>query len=351
MAFAHDVRAQGLIDLSIGYPADDTPTNVKNAGSTAIHRGHTRYTPTQGILPLRDAIKRKLNRENGIEVSDDQVTVTPGVTSAILFAYLALLNPGDEVLIPDPYFPPYKDLATIIGAQPVLVNTFPDFELTAERIAEYITPRTRAVVVNTPNNPTGTVYDEKELRKIARLAKEKNLVVISDEIYEHFVYTKEHFSIGKIYPNTLTLNGVSKAYAMTGWRIGYIAGPAEIIAAINELQQYVIFSSSSIGQHAAAEAMQQPPKRLRSKYEKKAALVRQRLGRTYSVRGCEGAYYAFMPVPGGTDDLEFLDRAIEAGVLVLPGRAFSSRKDYFRISYATKDKLLSKALDSLAQLR
>jgi aspartate/methionine/tyrosine aminotransferase len=183
------------IDLSIGFPEEDTPELIKLAGISAINNNHTRYSPSNGIAELREAISLKLQRENNVAFPPEQVLATPGVTTGIMLTYLALLDPGDEILIPDPFFPPYLHLANMLGATPVLIDTYPTFQLTAEMIEPYITARTKALLINSPNNPSGAVYPESELRRIADLAAKYNLVILSDEIYEHFSYDVPHFSI------------------------------------------------------------------------------------------------------------------------------------------------------------
>src|SRR3990167_4958200 len=327
-AFEFAENIPNPIDLSIGFPEDNTPDHIKLAGIEAIRNNHTRYTSTNGMAALRKAIAKKLESENKVPSGPDHVTIMPGITTGILLSYLAILDPGDEVLIPDPYFPPYKELAVMLGAKAVLVDTAPSFQLTPDLIRPHITSRTKAIVVNTPNNPSGAVYPEHELRKIAELAKEHDLIVISDEVYEYFCYDDRHFSIGSVYPNTLTLNGFSKSFAMTGWRIGYINGPSEIIDAINELHQYTVFSSSSISQHAGLAALKQGNKNIFLKYEAKRDLLISQLSRTFGkVFGAEGAFYVFLQLPEGIKDMEFVNHLAQAGVLVLPGSAFSRRED------------------------
>ena len=187
-AFDRAGDVPGSVDLSIGFPEDDTPDYIKAAGISAIQDGFTRYMPSNGIFELRAAVAEKLSRENNIPATPDQVTITPGVTTGILLTYMALLDPGDEVLLPDPFFPPYRDLATMLDAKAVLMDTNPTFQLTAKQIAQHITQKTKILVINSPNNPSGAVYPEPELRKIAALAKKHGLIIISDEIYEHFAY-------------------------------------------------------------------------------------------------------------------------------------------------------------------
>lgn len=335
MAFELAKEIPGQIDLSIGFPEEDTPSAVKQAAIDAINDDHTRYLPTNGLIELRQAIANKLLAENGIHALPEQVSVTPGLTTAILLCYLAILNPGDEIILPQPLFPPYYELAKLAGAVPVPLSTFPDFQLTAELVAQRLTPQTKALVVNSPNNPSGAVYDESELRKVAELARQHKLIIISDEIYEHFSYDKPHFSLGSIYPDTLTLNGFSKAFAMTGWRIGYICGPQDIIEAINQLQQYVVFSSSSIGQYAALEALKHPPLHLKDKYKAKRDLALQVLAPDFpQIYGGAGAFYLFLKLPNGLKDTEIVNHLSHRGVIVLPGSAFSDQDNYIRLSFA-----------------
>lgn len=243
------------IDLSIGIPEELTPEHVKAAGIRAIQQDKTIYTPANGIFELREALALKLRNENGIFCSADTVTIVPGLTTGQLLVYLATLDPGDEIIVFDPYYPPYPHLASMVGAHVVYVPTKAGFQPDLTILKKRITNRTKMIVVNSPNNPSGAVYPEKTLREIARIAQHHNILIISDEIYEHFIYEGKHFSIGSIYSNTITMNGFSKEFAMTGWRVGYITGPPEIITAINELQQYAVMSSSSIGQHAALGAL------------------------------------------------------------------------------------------------
>jgi aspartate/methionine/tyrosine aminotransferase len=348
-AFERADDIPGSIDLSIGYPEDKTPDYIKAAGIKAIEDDFTRYTPSNGIFELRAALAEKLARENNIKVAPDQISITPGVTTAITLTYLALLDPDDEVLLPDPFFPPYRDLANMMGAKPVLVDTYPSFQLTAKIIEPMITSKTKVLVINSPNNPSGAVYPEKELRRIAKLAKKHNLTIISDEIYEHFAYDTKHFSIGSVYPNTVTFNGFSKAYAMTGWRVGYAAGPAEVIDAINQLQQYVVFSSSSIAQKAALAALRYAPTKLTRKYRAKRDTAVRYLEPAFEIYGSQGAFYAYVHLPQGIDDITFVSEAANRGVIVLPSRAFSKRTDYVRIAFAANHHLLVKGLKKVRE--
>jgi aspartate/methionine/tyrosine aminotransferase len=332
------------INLSIGVPEELTAGHIKEAGISAIKNDRTVYTPANGIGELRFAIAQKLKQENNIICDQQSITVVPGLTTGLLLVYLAIINPGDEVIVLDPYYPPYPSLATMVGANVVLVSTLPDFQPNLPAIEANITNRTKVLVINTPNNPSGAVYDEKTLRHIAEIAEKHNILVISDEIYEHFVYEKKHFSIGSIYRNTITMNGFSKEYAMTGWRIGYIHGPQDIIDAINEFQQYVVMSSSSIAQHAALEAIKHPPNLLRKYYVKRNLLSSTLDDLGLPCNGLEGAYYAFLKAPHNMSDLEFVERCSEHNLIVVPGRAFSKLLGFFRISYGADLKTLKRGL-------
>jgi len=349
-AFEFAENIPNPIDLSIGFPEDNTPDHIKLAGIEAIRNNHTRYTSTNGMAALRKAIAKKLESENKVPSGPDHVTIMPGITTGILLSYIAILDPGDEVLIPDPYFPPYKELAVMLGAKAVLVDTAPSFQLTPDLIRPHITSRTKAIVVNTPNNPSGAVYPEHELRKIAELAKEHDLIVISDEVYEYFCYDDRHFSIGSVYPNTLTLNGFSKSFAMTGWRIGYISGPPAIVEAINELLQYTVFSSSSVGQHAALAALRHRSLDIGTRYRTKRDQSRSILEKTFpNIQGGQGAFFFFLKLPGQSPDMKFVNQLSHRGVIVLPGSAFSNHQNYIRISYAGESARLEKGLELLCE--
>lgn len=338
------------VDLSVGEPEEYTTDFIKDAGIQAIKDNKTMYTPANGIRELRAAISNKLIKENGLNCTEDSVTVVPGLTTGQLLIYMAILDPGDEILVMDPYYPPYNYLATAIGAHVNLVHTLPDFQPNLHLIEAAITDRTKAIVINSPGNPTGVVYPEVTLRKIARIADEHNLLVISDEIYEHFIYEHKHFSIGSIYPNTLTLNGFSKEFSMTGWRIGYISGPFEIIEAINELQQYTVFATSSIAQYAAIAALAQRPQ-INGKYKVKRDIVKKALrDMGYAVNGMQGAFYSFFKAPNDITDLDFVEKLAEHNLIVVPGRAFSRLHGFVRLSYGASVQEVEKGLKILQEV-
>jgi aspartate/methionine/tyrosine aminotransferase len=349
-AISSRASLKDAIDLSIGIPEELTPEHIKSAGLKAIEADKTVYTPGNGILELRIALAEKLQTENGIPCTEETVTVVPGLTTGQLLVYMAILDPGDEVIVLEPYYPPYAHLASMLGANPVCISTLPSFQPDVAQIEASISGKTKAIVVNSPNNPSGAMYSEELLRQIADVARKHNVLVISDEIYEHFAYTKKHFSIGSIYPNTITMNGFSKEFAMTGWRIGYIAGPAEIINAINALQQYVVMSASSIGQHAALAGLKKRPNVIES-YRKKRDLLAQELKECgYENPVLDGAFYAFIPAPKDIPDIEFVEKAIERGLILLPGSAFSQVHGYIRISYGAEMSHLKKGMEIFKRL-
>lgn len=349
-AFKKQAELVNPVDLSIGYPEEYTPKHISKAGIKAINDNHTNYTPPNGTFELRQSLAKKLQTENSLYCNPETVTVVPGLTTGQLLIYLAILNPEDEVIVFDPYYPPYKELAQMLGARVINVATLPTFQPDIEAIKANITHKTKVMVINTPNNPSGAIYSQDTLTELADIAEKHNILIISDEIYEHFAYDRQHFSIGSIYGNTVTLNGFSKAYAMSGWRIGYMTGPLEIIEAINELQQYIVFSSSSIAQQAALQAIKHPPK-ISGIYRKKRDLVYDSLtSKGVEVRGLEGAYYAFFQIPHDMTDLEFIDKASNENLILLPGRAFSETHGYVRLSYGANIQTLKQGLHILEKL-
>jgi aspartate/methionine/tyrosine aminotransferase len=338
------------IDLSIGIPEELTAEHIKAAGIHAIQHDKTTYAPANGIPELRAALAEKLRNENGVPATADTVTIVPGLTTGQLLVYLAILDPGDEVIVFDPYYPPYPHLASMVGAHVVYCSTLPTFQPDLPTLEASITNRTKLIVINSPNNPSGVVYTEATLRKIAQIAEHHNLLVISDEIYEHFVYDVPHFSIGSIYPNTITMNGFSKEYAMTGWRVGYISGPSEIIEAINELQQYVVMSSSTIAQHAALEALKHRPN-LTQKYREKRDFVMTHMEQMgIEVHGSGGSFFTFFKAPNDMTDLEFVERAAEHELILVPGRAFSRLHGFVRLSYGADLPTLHRGMTALEKL-
>ncbi|MGX9686218.1 pyridoxal phosphate-dependent aminotransferase [Deinococcus wulumuqiensis] len=358
---ALELRRQGadIISMSVGEPDFDTPPHVRAAAIAAIEAGHTRYTPVGGIPELRSAVSAKFRRENGLAYAPDAVTVTSGGKQALFNALFALLGPGDEVLIPAPYWVSYPEMVALTGAVPVAVPTTPEsgFQLDPERLAAAVTPRTRMVILNSPGNPTGAVFPPETLRAVADLAQRCGLVVVTDEIYEHLVYDAEQVSIGTYAPeHTLTINGASKAYAMTGWRIGYAGGPKHVIAAMNALQSQSTSNASSVSQYAALAALEGHEDTARFIAIARAAYRerRDRIVAGLNALGLptptpQGAFYVMADTRAVHPDELQAARIIldEAQVAAVPGTDFGA-PGQVRLSYATSMENIEEVLRRLA---
>lgn len=341
-------KMKNPVNLSIGQPDFDVPETVQDAAIDAIRHGRNSYTQTQGIPELHKALREKILAPKGCD--PEGLLVTSGVSGGLLLAFLTTINRGDEVLIPDPYFVMYKHLVNLCDGVPVFVNTYPDFRVTAERIEPLITPRTRMLLLNNPANPTGALAPTEELEKIAALAKKHNLLVISDEIYDFFTYGQPPKSIASMYPNTILMGGFSKSHAMTGWRLGYAAGPKDVIQEMTKLQQFSFVCAPSFAQFAGVVALDVDTTPFRDAYQVKRDMIYNGLRDAgYKVQKPGGAFYIFPEVPWGTD-LEFVAEAIKNELLIIPGSVFSEMHTNFRISYAATDDTIQKGTKILARL-
>ncbi len=337
------------INFSIGQPDFDVPESLKEVAIEAIRRGENKYTQTQGIARLRQAIADACRAEFGWADADDRAyLITSGVSGALLLLMLTTINPGDEVIFLDPYFVMYRHLANLCGGVPVAVETYPDFRPDIQKIADAITPRTRMLLLNSPSNPTGYVFSADELKQIAELARKHNLLVVSDEIYNLFCYDP-FVSMASFYENTVLMRGYSKSYAMTGWRMGWVTGPKAIVEKMTMLQQYSFVCAPSMAQYACVEALGTDMSAEVAKYRHKRDMVYDALGPAMGLVKPRGAFYAFVPAPGG-DATKFVAKAIENNVLVIPGNVFSARDTHFRLSYATSDEKIRQGLDVLVKL-
>ena len=363
---ARDLKATGrdVISLSVGEPDFDTPDNIKEAGIAAIRRGETKYTPVPGILPLREAITRKFKRENELDYKPSQVIVGTGGKHVIYNAFLSTLNPGDEVVIPAPYWVSYPEIVLLCGGTPVPVLTTIEnnFKLQAADLERVLTPKTKWVLLNSPSNPSGAAYSREEMKAITDvLVRHPHVWVLTDDMYEHLVYGDFKFVTPaqvepSLYERTLTMNGVSKAYAMTGWRIGYAAGPEHLIRAMDMVQGQQTSGACSIAQWAAVEALDGPQDHLgvfRKAFEERRALVVSMLNqaRGLSCPMPEGAFYVYpscaplmgKTAPSGkvieTDEDFVMELLATEGVAAVHGSSFGLGPN-LRISYATSiDKL------------
>ena len=366
---ARDLAAEGrdIISLSAGEPDFDTPLHIREAGKAAIDAGHTRYTAVDGIPELKRAICAKFARENGLDYGPAQVTVGTGGKQILYNALMATLNPGDEVVIPAPYWVSYPDMVLLAGGTPVVIEgaMANGYRITPEQLEAAITPKTKWVILNSPSNPTGAGYGENHMRGLTDvLMRHPHVWVLSDDIYEHLVFDDFRFATPvQVEPGlkdrTLTMNGVSKAYAMTGWRIGYGAGPVELIRAMGTLQSQSTSNPCSISQYAALAALEGPQDYIaesRAVFQRRRDLVVDGLNACPGIE-CpvpQGAFYVYPSIKaligktsaGGasiTDDEAFATALLdETGVAVVFGAAFGL-SPHFRISYATSDAVLADA--------
>jgi aspartate aminotransferase len=369
---ATELKAAGkdIISLGAGEPDFDTPDNVKQAGIDAIKNGQTKYTIVDGTIELKRAIIGKFKRENNLAYNEKQVTVGVGGKHVIFNAILATINPGDEVIIPAPYWVSYPDIVLLAGGIPKIIECGEsnEFKILPEQIEKNITKNTKWIILNSPSNPTGSVYSEQELRSIGKvLEKFPQVLIMSDDIYEHVLYDDFKFftiaQIPELFSRTLTINGLSKSYAMTGWRVGYAGGAEDLIQAMGKIQSQSTTNTSSISQAAAVEALngvQDFIKPRSDAFKKRRDFVVQKLNtiKGLTCKNPQGAFYVFPNCKnciGKKDkmgkqilnDTDFVTSLLEnTGVAVVQGSAFGS-EGYFRISYATSMDNLVKALDKI----
>lgn len=370
-AKAAELKAQGrdIISLGAGEPDFDTPAHIRQAGIGAIEAGFTRYTAVEGILPLRQAIANRLKNDQGLEFSPHQIIVSTGGKQSIYNLFQAVLNPGDEVIIPAPYWVSYPDMVLLAGGEPVIVlaGQSQGFKLSPEQLAAAITEKTRIVVLNSPSNPTGVAYTRQDWAAMAAVLRaHPNILIATDDMYEKILWSEEPFSniamaAPDLLPRTVVLNGVSKAYAMTGWRIGYAAGPKPLIDAMNMIQSQSTSGACSIAQvaaQAAIEGDQSEIRRMVNSFKTRHDFVVNRLNsiRDVSCLPSQGAFYSFPQVQavidrlGLADDVALSAHLLEAaGVAVVPGTAFGA-PGHIRLSYATSQSALEEALNRMARV-
>jgi aspartate aminotransferase len=335
--FALAAQLKDPVDFSIGQPDFDVPEALKREAIKAIECGTNRYSLTSGDAVLRQKIAHTMRTE--LNWDDAGVLVTSGVSGGLLLAFMSLINPGDEVIIPDPYFVIYKHVVHLLGGKCVFVDSYPDFRLPLEGMRNSITDKTKLIIVNSPCNPTGMVYTGDELQSLANLARQHDLIVLSDEIYEKFCYDTDYVSMASLYEKTLLLRGFGKAYAMTGWRLGYAACHPilkPIIEEMIKIQQYTFVCAPAPFQQAAVAALDYDISSLVDAYKQKRDLLYSELAHSFDIARPEGAFYAFAPAPGSSGEA-FVERAIKNNCLVIPGSVFSEKDSHFRISYATAD--------------
>jgi aminotransferase len=357
---------EGLISLGIGEPDFDTPEHIKEYAKEALDRGMTHYGPNAGLPMLREALARKFREQNGIEADPKtEIMVLAGANQAFLMGLATFLKDDEEVLIPSPMFVSYAPAVLLAGGKPVEVPTYEEneFRLNVDDLEKHVTERTRALIINTPNNPTGSVLTKKDIEEIADFAVEHDLIVFSDEVYEHFVYdgVKNHSiaSLDGMFERTVTVNGFSKTFAMTGWRLGFVAAPAWIVERMTRFQMYNATCPVTFAQYAAAKALDDPRsweavEEMRKEYDRRRNLVWKRLNEMgLPTLKPKGAFYIFSRIKDtGLTDHEFSELMLkEARVAVVPGSAFGKAGEgYIRISYATAYEKLEEAMDRMEKV-
>jgi len=369
---AKELKSAGIdvVSFGAGEPDFNTPDNIINEAIRAMQEGKTKYTPTSGVLELREAICGKFKNDNGLEYSPNQIIVSTGAKQSLANAFMAILNPGDEVIIPVPYWVSYPELVSLADGKPVYVQTGEEcnYKYTIEALEAVVTDKTKAIVLNSPNNPTGTIYSKEELIEIAEFASKHDLIIVSDEIYEKLIYdNNKHISIASLsedaFNRTIVINGLSKSYAMTGWRIGYAAGPIEIIKLMVSIQSHMTSNTNSITQYAAIEALTSDQDNINdmiAEFEKRRNFMIEKINDIGGLKIIKpsGAFYVMINIENFfgkmingkeiTDSLNFSEALLEEEkVAVIPGAGFGL-DNYIRLSYATSIELIEKGLNRIA---
>ncbi len=349
--FALGASLEDPVNFSIGQPDFDVPDELKKEAIKAIRAGQNSYSQTAGDATLKKRLTEHVGKKYGWD--DPSVLVVSGVSGGLLLAFMAIVNPGDEVIIPDPYFVMYKHLVNLLGGKCVFVDSYSDFELPVGAIAEAVTDKTKLIILNSPCNPTGKVYSDRQVRAMAEIAAEKDVPVLTDEIYERFCYDSGCPSIAKYYEKSLVLNGFSKSHAMTGWRLGYVAARPvlhDVIEEMTKIQQYTFVCAPTPFQQAALAALDYDVSNFVDSYRRKRDLLYDGLSDKFEIVKPGGAFYAFVKAPEGAGATEFVERAIANNVLIIPGNVFSEKDTHFRISYATTEEKIRQGVEILSGL-
>ena len=339
------------VNLSIGQPHFEVPTSIKEAAKAAIDRGDNGYTVTQGIPELRNKLLADINSR--LPGQDRDVVVTSGTSGAVMLALCATVNPGDEVILFDPYFVAYPHVVTLAGGTAVVIDTHPNFGIDVAKVRAAITPKTKAILFSSPSNPTGATLSAESLRDLASVAREAGVLLIADEIYRSFWYDGPFRSAAEFDLNVLVLDGFGKSYGITGWRLGYAHGPRRLIDEMAKLQQFTFVCAPHPVQHAGAVALDYDVSGIVADYRRKRDYIYGELAGAYEIARPGGAFYVYPKCPWGSA-AEFVQEAIRHNLLVIPGTAFSRRDTHFRVSYAATDEKLRQGvaiLKTLSRLR
>ena len=335
------------INLSIGQPHFDTPDEIKEALFEAVREGKNAYSQTQGIAPLREKMETRVAEEFGH--ADRQLFITSGTSGALMLTLSTLVNPGDEVIVFDPYFVMYKHLTAMSGGKVVLIDTYPDFKIDVDKVRDAITERTKVILFNSPSNPTGTVASVEEMQALAELAREKDVALLSDEIYRSFCYDGEFVSPATWNDQTIVIDGFSKSHSMTGWRLGFAHGPSHIMQQMIKLQQFTFVCAPHPVQWAGLVAADHDITARVDEYRAKRDFMVRELSDDFEIAGAHGAFYLFVKAPWGTGT-EFVKAAIDNNLLIIPGNVFSSHDTHFRISYAAEQETLERGVEVLKKI-
>jgi aspartate aminotransferase len=356
-AKALEARGIKVISLDVGEPDFPTPREVIDAAYKAMLSGYTHYTASKGIPELRRAIAEKFKRDNGLDVSPDQILVTPGAKQALFYLFMALLDDGDEVIIATPAWPSYWEMATVAGGVVKEAPPADGYGLNVGAIEGLVSDRTKAIIINSPNNPSGAVFSRGDLEELVELAAKRRIMLISDEIYEKILYDGVHVSPAGLPGGgdvVITVNGFSKTFAMTGWRLGYLAGPKQIIDAATKLQQHSATCAPAFAQKAAADLLPEADRLARpmiEEFRRRRDFVVSRLkGMGFGLEAPQGAFYVFPQLPESeSDSTAFVEKALEAGVSMTDGKPFGGFNRNVRISYANSMENLKEAMDRLSK--
>ena len=348
------------INLGIGEPDFDTPQHIIDAAKKALDEGKTHYTPNSGIPELRESISNKLKNDNNLDIGPDNIITTCGASEALMLSLMAIVNKGEEVLISDPGFVSYKSLTQLCEAKPVSMKLDEEFNIDIEEIKTCITDKTKCIILNSPANPTGKVMDKSEIKAICDIAEDNNIIIISDEIYEKIIYDKKHYSPMEFTDNCILINGFSKAYAMTGWRIGYLAVndnlnyKYDLIDNMIKIHQYGFACATSFAQYGALEALngdQSCVYEMVEEFRRRRDLIVKGLKKLFKLTTPDGAFYVFPNVEEYGDGMEVAQKLIENKILCVPGVAFGDGGKYnIRFSYATKYEDIEKALEIMEDI-
>lgn len=335
------------VNLSIGQPHFDVPEPIKAAACDAIQQGRNAYTVTQGVPELRAKILADVRQK--YSHADRELLITSGTSGGLLLALQCVVNPGDEVIVFDPYFVMYPQIVGMTGGVPVLIDTYPDFRIDVDRVRAAVTSKTKAILVNSPANPTGAVHARAVLRDLARLAAERGILLLSDEVYRVFCYDEPFCSPAEFNEEVLVFDGFSKAYGMTGWRLGFAHGPCRIIEEMTKLQQFTFVCAPSIVQSAGIVAWDYDVSAIVADYQRKRDCLLAGLRDRFELVQPGGAFYLFAQAPWGTAT-EFVTEAIHNNLLIIPGNVFSKRDTHFRLSYAADDRTLERGIEILNRI-